>query len=86
MLLFRLASIFVAAGVLVVAADDLPPFAPPEILASDGNSSSTLQPQIGNPLRTDDAVDETKVIRGLLMRSAKRQSCPGGYGLCNNGG
>ena len=75
------------AGVLAVAADDPPQFAPPETLVADGDSDSpALTPYVGGPVRTEDSVDDTKVIRGLLVRSVKRQSCPGGYGLCNGGG
>ena len=86
MFLFRFTSIFLVAGALVVAADDRPQFAPPEILESGGDPDTTLIPYVGSPVRTEDAVDDTKVIRGLLKRTVKRQSCPGGYGLCNNGG
>ena len=87
MLLVHFVSILAMAGVLAVAADDPPQFAPPEILVSDGDSDSqVLMPHIGNPVRTQDAVDDTKVIRGLLKRSVKRQSCSAGDGLCNGGG
>lgn len=87
MLLFQLASILLVAGIQIfVAADDRPDSAPPEILAAGGGSNTTLLPHVGNPVRTDDAVSDTKVIRGLLMRAMKRQTCPGGYGLCNDGG
>ena len=86
MFLFRFASIFLVAGITVVAADDRPNSAPPEILTSGGGSGSALIPYVGSPVRTEDAVDDTKVIRGLLTRTVKRQSCPGGYGLCNDGG
>ena len=85
MLSFRF-SIFLVAGILLVAAGDLPESAPPEILASSGGSGTALIPYVGSPVRTEDAVDDTKVIRGLLTRNVKRQSCPGGYGLCNDGG
>lgn len=84
MLLFRLASILLVAGIQVVAAaDERPEFATPEILSSVGDPDTTLRPHVGNPVKSDDAVDETHLIRGLLMT---RQSCPGGYGLCNDGG
>lgn len=85
MFLSRFTSIFILAGVLAVAAADLPDFAPPGTLASDGGSDEELRPYVGNPVRTEDAVDDSKVIRGLLVRYVKRQSCPGGYGLCNDG-
>ena len=84
MLLFRLTSILLIAGIqLVAAADDKPAFATPDIFASLGDSDTTLRPHVGKPVHGDDAVDETKLIRGLLVT---RQSCPGGYGLCNDGG
>jgi hypothetical protein len=85
MLLFRLASIILVAGLqLVAAADDQPEFAVPDVLASTGDPDTTLQPYVGNPVKGDNAVDETKLIRGLLM--TRQSSCPGGYGLCNDGG
>jgi len=84
MLLFRLTSILLIAGIqLVAAADEKPEFATPDILASLGDPDTTLKPHVGNPVEADDAVDETKLIRGLLVT---RQSCPGGYGACNDGG
>jgi hypothetical protein len=86
MLFLRFASILVVAGALVVAADGLPEFAPPETLASSDDSDTPLRPFAGGPVRTDGALDDTKVIRGLLMKAVKRQACPGGYGLCNGGG
>lgn len=85
MFLLRIAPIFFAAGILVVAADDQPLFAPAEVLESGGDPDTALVPYVGSPVRTEDAVDDTKVIRGLLG-VIKRQSCPGGYGLCSNGG
>ena len=85
MLLFRLASIVLVAGIqLVVAADAKPEFAPPEILTSAGDPDATLQPYVGNPVQAGDAVNETKLIRGLLMQ--RQSGCAGGYGLCNDGG
>ena len=84
MMLFRLTSVLLIVGIqLVAAADEKPEFATPDILASLGDPDTMLKPHIGNPVQADNAVDETKVIRGLLMA---RQSCPGGYGLCNDGG
>jgi hypothetical protein len=83
MFLFRLASIFLVAGIqIVAAADGKPEFATPDILVS-GDSDTTLKPYVGKPVKGDEAVNETKLIRGLLTT---RQSCPGGYGLCNDGG
>ena len=85
MLLFQFASIvLVAATQLVAAADGHPEFAPPDILTAVGDPDTTLQPYVGNPVKGDNAIDETKVIRGLLM--TRQSSCPGGYGLCNDGG
>lgn len=87
MLFLRFVSTLFVAGILAVAADDQPDFAPPGTLVSDTDSdAAALIPYVGSPVRTEDAVDDTKVIRGLLMRSVKRQYCPGGYGLCNDGG
>lgn len=84
MLFFKLASVLLVAGVQIfVAAGDLPEFAPPDLLTSVDDPGTVLQPYVGNPVKSNNAVDETKVIRGLLMT---RQSCPGGYGLCNDGG
>ena len=83
-MLFRLASILLIAGVqIVVAAGDKPEFAPPDIFSSVDDPDTTLQPYVGKPVVGDDAVNESKLIRGLLVT---RQSCPGGYGLCNDGG
>jgi len=85
MLLFKLASIVLIAGIqLVVAANAQPEFAPPEVLTSAGDPDTTLQPYVGNPVQGGDAVNETKLIRGLLM--TRQSSCPGGYGVCNDGG
>ena len=85
MLLFRLASIVFIAGIqLVVAADAQPEFATPDVLTSAGDPDTTLQPHVGNPVQGDDAVNETKLIRGLLM--TRQSGCRGGYGLCNDGG
>ena len=79
MLLFRLASIVLVAATQLVAADDgHPEFAPPDILTAVGDPDTVLQPYVGNP------VDETKVIRGLLM--TRQSGCLAGYGLCNDGG
>jgi hypothetical protein len=86
MFFLRFASIFAVAGILVVAADDQPQSAPPELLSSGGDSDTLLIPYVGSPVRTEDAVDDTKVIRGLLRRAIKRQTCNAGYGLCNDGG
>lgn len=84
-MLFRLASIVLVTGIqLVVAANDQPEFAPPDVFTSLGDPDTTLQPYTGNPVKSDDAVNETKLIRGLLM--ARQSACPGGYGLCNGGG
>jgi hypothetical protein len=83
MLLFQLASIFFVAGIQVVAAaDGKPEFATPDILVS-GDPDTTLKPYVGNLVKGDETVNEIKLIRGLLTT---RQSCPGGYGLCNDGG
>lgn len=82
-MLFRLTSILLIVGIQLVAAADKPEFATPDILASLGDPDTMLKPHVGKPVQAGDAVDETKVIRGLLMA---RQSCPGGYGLCNDGG
>jgi len=85
MLLFRLVSIIiVAATQLVAAADDKPEFASPDILTSVGDPDTVLKPYIGKPVKGDNAVDETKLIRGLLM--TRQSGCPGGYGVCNDGG
>ena len=84
-MLFRFASIlFVAFIRLVAAADGQPEFAPPDLLVSIGDPDMTLKPYVGSPVKADNAVDETKVIRGLLM--TRQPSCPGGHGLCNAGG
>jgi len=84
MLFLRIASVLLVASIqLVAAADGQPEFAAPDIFVSAGDPDTTLQPYVGNPVKGDDAVDDTKVIRGLLM---SRQSCPGGYGVCNDGG
>lgn len=69
MLLFRLISIVLVAGVqLVSAAEDEPV----------GDSDTALRLYVGSP------VDETKVIRGLLV--TRQSSCPIGYGACSDGG
>ena len=83
MLFFRLALILLVAGIrIVVAADGQPEFAPPDTLISRRDSNPTLQPYVGSPLRGGDSVGGgSKLIRGLLIR----QSCPGGWGLCNDG-
>ena len=82
---FRFASILLVVFIrLVVAADGQPEFAPPDLLVSIGDPDTTLKPYVGNPVKADNAVDETRVIRGLLM--TRQSSCPGGYGLCNAGG
>ena len=75
MLLFRLISIVLVAGVqFVSAAED----------ESVGDPDTTLKLYVGSPAVADGAVDETKAIRGLLM---KRQSgCSVGYGVCSDGG
>ena len=84
--MFRLASVFLLAGVQIFVAADDADYAPPEILAAGGNPDGDLVPYVGKPVSSQDAVDDTRVIRGLLKRVLKRQSCPGGYGLCNDGG
>jgi len=84
MLLFRFTSVLLVASIrLIAAADGQPEFAAPDIFVSAGDPDTTLQPYVGNPVKGDDTVDDTKLIRGLLMA---RQSCPGGYGFCNGGG
>jgi len=76
MLLFRFASILLIAGVrVVVAVDGQPEFAPPDLFASAGDPDTMLKPYVGSPIKADNTVDDTKVIRGLLMA---RQNCPGG--------
>jgi len=85
MLFLRIASVLLVASIqLIAAADEQPEFAPPDLLVA-GDPDTVLQPYTGNPAKADDAVDDTKVIRGLLNLST-RQSCPGGYGVCNDGG
>jgi hypothetical protein len=87
MLSFKLASIFLVAGIQVfVAADDLPLFATPGAILASGDSDTALEPFVGGPVQSEDQLDDTKVIRGLLARAFKRQSCPGGWGLCTGGG
>ena len=84
-MLFRFASIVLVAAIrLVVVADGQSEFAPPDLLVSIGDHDMTLKPYVGNPVKADNAVDETKLIRGLLM--TRQSGCPGGYGLCNAGG
>ena len=84
MLLLRLAPIlFVASTQIVAAAESLPDFATPELLSSGGDPDTMLQPLVGGPVKAGNAVDEPKLIRGLLTA---RQSCQGGYGLCTDGG
>jgi hypothetical protein len=86
MLFFPLASILLVVGAQVVAAaDDQPEFIPPGVLAFGETPGTPLRPYVGKPVQVDNAVDDTKVIRGLLARSIKRQSCPSGYGVCNDG-
>ena len=83
-MLLRLASILLIASIhIVAAAGDKPEFAPPDILVTTEDPDETLRPYVGNPVEADDAVDETKLIRGLLMTRQLR--CPGGYGLCSDG-
>jgi hypothetical protein len=80
MFLPRLVAILVATGIVAVAADDLPSFAPPEPLASD----TVLRPYFGNHVRRDGG---PTVIDELLKRFVtKRQSCPAGYETCSDGG
>jgi len=82
MLLFQLASIVLTIGIrLVVAADAQPEFTPPGVLTSVGDSDTALQPYPG---QADDAVNETKFIRGLLTQ--RQASCSSGYGVCSGGG
>jgi hypothetical protein len=56
-------------------------FAPPEILAADPDS--LLEPLAGRPVHVDEAVDELKVIRGLLGR--RQLSCSSNYFACGSG-
>jgi hypothetical protein len=86
MLFLRLAPIFLAAGIqIVAAADSLPDFATPGVFAAGGDPDTTLKSYVGGPVKGADTVtdNEPNLIRGLLMA---RQSCPSGYGLCTDGG
>ena len=86
MLSFRFASILLAAAIRVVAAaDGQPEFATPDVFVSTGDPGTTLKPYVGDPVKGDDAIDETKATRGLLM-TRQSASCQAGYGVCNNGG
>ena len=85
MLSFRFASILLAAAIrVVVAADGPPEFATPDVFVSTGDPGTTLKPYVGNPVKRDDAIDEIKAIRGLLM--TRQSGCQAGYGVCNDGG
>ncbi|KAF9789597.1 hypothetical protein BJ322DRAFT_546497 [Thelephora terrestris] len=76
----KLALILLAAGAqILVAANPAPPSG---LLAARQGPIGTLIPYGG---RTSDTTEDTKVIRGLLVK-VKRQTCPVGDGLCNDGG
>ena len=67
--IFAVGQDFVPAGTLVVKDPD-----------------TILQPLSGRPADedVDEAVDDSKVIRGLL--GVRQDSCPIGYAVCNDGG
>ena len=84
-MLFKSSILLVLCARLVtIVADDRPQFAPPGVLSSDGDSGAVLQPFVGIPAAGDGAVDDTKLIRELLV--TRQSGCPGGYGLCSTGG
>lgn len=60
-------------------------FGPAGVLI-DKDPDAILQPLGGRPADedADDAVDGSKVIRGLL--DVRQDSCPSGYAVCNDGG
>ena len=60
-------------------------FAPPEVPAAK-DTDNTLQPPVGRPADedADGAVDNPKVIRGLL--GIRQNSCPTNFAACNDGG
>ena len=81
MLSFRFASILLAAAIrVVVSADVQPEFATPDVFVSTGDPGTTLKPYV----KRDDAIDETKAIRGLLV--TRQSGCQAGFGVCNDGG
>jgi hypothetical protein len=67
----------VAQAIFVTGQD----FAPPEILAAD--SDSVLEPLAGLPTDAYEAVDTSKVIRGLLGR--RQLGCSSSYFACGTG-
>ena len=84
MLSFRLVSIALVAGIqLVAAGDNQPEFAPPDILTSAGDPYTALQPYVWNLVNANNAVDGTKLIRGLITRQS---GCPAGDETCSDGG
>lgn len=75
-LFFILLAIMIRA-VLIIGQD----FAPPEILVADPDS--VLEPLAGRPADPNEAVDESKVIRGLLGR--RQTSCSSNFFACGSG-
>ena len=60
-------------------------FAPPEILAAK-DPDTILQPPLGRIAKdeADEAVDNPRVIRGLLF--IRQESCSFNYAACTDGG
>lgn len=83
-MLLRLLSVLLVVGVQVVfvVSQD---FAPPEILAAK-DPDTVLQPLGGQRANedADDAVNGSKVIRGLL--GVRQNDCPTNYAACTDGG
>jgi len=83
-MLSRFLSIILVIGIqaIFVVGQD---YAPPVILTAD-DPNIIFQPLAGQfaDKNADDAIDNPKVIRGLLVM--RQDKCPIGYAMCNDGG